>query len=132
MRGQGRTNNMLGVKVIEIDLKKITKDVKVKDIVDLLIKKSDEACCEKRCDGEVEKTMPCKDLTFGDKMVGLDFNPGKNENVATVKGYYAAIIDLLNDFRLTVEDENVLGMLDIAIKEAMTAQMWAVKAITFK
>lgn len=130
---------MMDIKIVSVDPRKMPKELKafLSGLDDMIghkvkIKKEEKCSCdEKRCDGDVEGKP--KDLTFGDKMVGLDFNPSKNEKVALIKGYYAAIIDLLNDFRLnSVIDENVDGMTDIAIKEAMTAQMWAVKAVTFK
>lgn len=80
---------------------------------------------------EVEETRP---LTFGEKAVGLTFNPGGSEEVAKVKASYAGIIDQLNDMRSGPEaiSGEKARMIAIAITEAQGAQMWAVKAITWK
>ena len=78
-------------------------------------------------------TETARELTFGEKAVGLNFNPGGDEKVNKVKKLYAEIIDLLSDGNL---DNGASGLADRikgrAINEAMAAQMWAVKAITWK
>lgn len=71
-------------------------------------------------------------LTYGQRAVGLTFNPGGNEDVARVKQLYADIIDELNNGRDKTENPEVKRLCSIAITEAQTAQMWAVKAITWK
>lgn len=72
--------------------------------------------------------------TFGEKAVGLAFNPGGDPIVNQVKELYAKIIDLCNDYRPA--DTEMSGeqarLFKIAITEAQGAQMWAVKAITWK
>lgn len=73
-----------------------------------------------------------KELTFGEKAVGLTFNPSGNEDVLAVKQTYADIITLLNDIREKEGRTERARLLSIAITEAQTAQMWAVKAITWK
>ena len=70
-------------------------------------------------------------LSFGEKAVGLTFNPSNNEAVQQIKEKFAAVIDNLNDFRNATEDGEVKRMLSVAITEAQTAQMWAVKAVTW-
>ena len=70
-------------------------------------------------------------LTFGEKACGCSFNPGGNETVAELKGFYAMLIDSLNDKRNDTNDSEVARMLSIAITEAQTSQMWAVKAVTW-
>ena len=75
-----------------------------------------------------------KVLSFGEKAVGLTFNPGGNSKVEEVKKLYAQIIDLCND-AITGPDMvsgETVRLFKIAITEAQTAQMWAVKAITWK
>lgn len=71
--------------------------------------------------------------TFGEKAVGLTFNPSGDEKVTKIKTLYAEIIDILSDGNV---DNAALGLkgriLGRAINDAMGAQMWAVKAITFK
>lgn len=77
--------------------------------------------------------MPNRELTFGEKAVGLTFNPGGDPQVTAIKAAYATIIDQLNDARSTLEPLNEKRRLfAVAITEAQTAQMWAVKAITWK
>lgn len=71
-----------------------------------------------------------EELTFGEKAVGLNFNPGGDEKVNEMKKLYAQIIDLLNEMRS--EPSEKCRLASIAITEAQTAQMWAVKAITWK
>ena len=73
-----------------------------------------------------------KELSFGGKAVGLNFNPGGNEDVNKVKNLYAEIIDGLNDLRNGDVSVEVKRLCAIAITEAQGAQMWAVKAITWK
>jgi len=73
-----------------------------------------------------------REMTFGEKAVGLTFNPGNNLEVHNLKVDFANIIDYLNDKRLETENPEVKRMLSIAITEAQTAQMWAVKATTWQ
>lgn len=73
-----------------------------------------------------------RELTFGEKAVGLTFNPSGDSAVITLKKYYAQIIDDLNSLRSGVESAEAKRLFSVAITEAQTAQMWAVKAITWK
>ncbi len=75
--------------------------------------------------------MENRELTFGEKAVGLTFNPSGNEHVLLVKEKFAKTIDTLNDYRNATEDAETKRMLSVAITEAQTAQMWAVKAVTW-
>lgn len=70
-------------------------------------------------------------LTFGEKAVGLTFNPSNIEAVQELKERAAAFIDTCNDFRNATEEGEVKRMMSVAITEAQTAQMWAVKAVTW-
>lgn len=72
-----------------------------------------------------------RELTFGEKAVGLTFNPGGNAAVTEIKVKCAELIDYLNDLRNLTEDGEKKRMLSVAITEAQTAQMWAVKAVTW-
>lgn len=74
---------------------------------------------------------PGRGLTFGEKAVGLSFNPGGNQAVNEIKRAYADIIDYLNNARNKSTDSEVKRMLSVAITESQTAQMWAVKAVTW-
>lgn len=70
--------------------------------------------------------------TFGEKAVGLSFNPSGDSAVNTIKKYYAQIIDDMNSLRSGTDSPEAYRLYSIAITEAQTAQMWAVKAITWK
>lgn len=70
-------------------------------------------------------------MTFGEKAVGLTFNPSGEDTVKRLKEAYAAIIDICNDERGTAKGEKA-RLYSVAITESQTAQMWAVKAATWK
>jgi hypothetical protein len=72
-----------------------------------------------------------RSLTFGEKYVGLNFNPGGDALVNDLKTDYAVIINLLNDLRNATEDPEKKRLCSVAITEAQSAQMWAVKAATW-
>lgn len=76
--------------------------------------------------------MGAREMTYGEKAVGLDFNPSGNQQVHDIKASYAKVIDVLNDLRNETENGEVKRQCSIAITEAQTAQMWAVKAVTYK
>lgn len=75
-----------------------------------------------------------RELTFGEKSVGLTFNPSGDQKVQEIKEVFAKAIDILNKMRPAYDGKpnEVSRMLAIAITEAQTAQMWAVKAATWK
>ena len=72
------------------------------------------------------------ELSFGEKAVGLTFNPSNKTEVDNVKCDYADIIDMMNNLRNSTDSQEVRRLASIAITEAQTAQMWAVKALTWK
>jgi hypothetical protein len=71
-------------------------------------------------------------MTYGQKAVGLTFNPSENRKVEKIKRLYAEIIDLLNEENESKNTCEQTRLLKIAITEAQTAQMWAVKGITYQ
>lgn len=73
-----------------------------------------------------------RELTFGEKAVGLNFNPSGDNIVAALKVHYAEVIDELDTLRNKTESPEVRRLASIAITEAQGAQMWAVKAATWK
>ena len=79
-----------------------------------------------------EKQVESQELTYGEQAVGLTFNPSNNSSVDACKRAFASIIDQLNKMRQETEDGEQKRLLSIAITEAQSAQMWAVKAITWK
>jgi len=74
--------------------------------------------------------MESRELTFGEKAVGLTFNPSGDERVQRLKAMYAAIIDELDAMRGDRSEQ--ARLVSIAITEAQGAQMWAVKAATWR
>lgn len=73
-----------------------------------------------------------RELTFGETAVGLTFNPSGDPAVAECKRQFAAVIDQMHDLRTGSSNPEVKRMAAVAITEAQTAQMWAVKALTWK
>lgn len=74
-----------------------------------------------------------RELTYGEQAVGLTFNPSNDPKVQEVKELYARIIDICDGVRKEEGGPSERGRLaSVAITEAQTAQMWAVKAITYK
>jgi len=73
-----------------------------------------------------------RELTFGEKAVGLTFNPSSLKEVDEIKGLYAEIIDVLNNLRNKAPSGEVKRMLSVAITDSQSAQMWAVKAVTWR
>ena len=71
-------------------------------------------------------------MTYGEKAVGLSFNPSNDPKVQEVKELYARIIDLCDGLRQTDARTEKGRLLSVAITEAQSAQMWAVKGITWK
>ena len=71
--------------------------------------------------------------TFGQKAVGLSFNPSGTTEVERIKSLFAEVIDGLDSLRgaagATPEQKRLASL---AITEAQGAQMWAVKAVTWK
>ncbi len=70
------------------------------------------------------------DMTRGQQLVGFNFNPSGDEKVAKVKQLCADLIDMLID--ITPDSAAQRELADTAVKEVITAQMWAVKALTWK
>lgn len=71
--------------------------------------------------------------SFGEKAVGISFNPSGDSEVDACKREFAAVIDRMHNLRSTRGKSADVGrMCSVAITEAQTAQMWAVKAITWK
>jgi len=71
------------------------------------------------------------DLTFGQKAMGVKFNPSGDEKVARLKELFAEVADILNDDRGDNRDERA-RLASVVITEAQTAQIWAVKAVTYE
>ncbi|HSW99493.1 MAG TPA: hypothetical protein VLH38_00475 [Patescibacteria group bacterium] len=73
------------------------------------------------------------ELTYGEKAVGLKFNPSGDDAVTNIKKAFAAAIDLIQEERAKDTTPSEKGaMLTLAIREAQSSQMWAVKATTWE
>lgn len=73
-----------------------------------------------------------KTLTFGERMVGLTFNPSGDAGVITTKKYYAQIIDDMHGLQLGEISPVAKSFYETAITQAIIGAMCAVKAITWK
>lgn len=73
-----------------------------------------------------------REYSLAEKMAGVPFNPGNNADVANCKDEFAVCIARMLALREHSTDPEVKRMASIAITEMQTAQMWAVKAITWK
>ena len=81
--------------------------------------------------------MDEREMSYGERAVGLDFNPSGDETVHRLKALYAQIIDICAERRGAGFDSAVgpsegQRLWSIAITEAQGAQMWAVKAATWR
>ena len=72
------------------------------------------------------------EMSFGQKAVGLSFNPSGDPIVNMLKASFSDILDDMDALRQQAASPEVKRMLSIAITEAQTAQMWAVKAATWR
>jgi hypothetical protein len=72
-------------------------------------------------------------MTYGEKAVG-SFNPNGDPAIEEIKFGYAKLITMLHrDIICDVTaPQNKKVMAEKAIDHAMTAQMWAVKAVTWE
>jgi hypothetical protein len=71
-------------------------------------------------------------MTYGERAVGLTFNPSGDATVNELKQLYAQIIDICHDKREGTQDAETKRLYSVAITEAQAAQMWSVKAATWR
>ena len=74
-------------------------------------------------------------LSFGQKAVGLSFNPSNLPEVDAIKKVFGEAIDILNDLRAKAQEAGNIGAvrhLAVAITETESAQMRGVKGATWK
>lgn len=72
------------------------------------------------------------ELTFGQKAVGLTFNPSNNPEVDKCKRIFADAIDQMNELRSKSNGPGQARHASVAITMIEDAQMRAVKAITWQ
>lgn len=74
-----------------------------------------------------------KILSFGEILVGIEFNPSNDDKVAKVKQLMAEVANIMKDAYNEGQKSPVKSLLfDHAVGEILNAQMNAVKVITFK
>ena len=74
-----------------------------------------------------------REMTFGEKLVGLTFNPSSDTKVHRAKELCAELADLLNDHNNESETSQFSQRLfSHAICEILNAQMNVVKVLTLK
>jgi len=75
-----------------------------------------------------------RELTFGEKAVGYNFNPSNDPDVQELKALYAAVIDKQEAIKAKRQQSDYMtNTLDgMALRDAMRAQMSAVKAATWQ
>lgn len=71
-------------------------------------------------------------MTYGEKAVGLTFNPSGDPLVNDIKKRFADDIDEMDALRLRSTSQEQKRLASIAITEIQGAQMWAVKAATWR
>ena len=81
---------------------------------------------------QVENT-PQREMTFGEKLVGLTFNPSNDDKVGKAKKLCAELTDLLNEHNQESDSTQFSQRLfSHAICEILNAQMNVVKVLTLK
>lgn len=81
------------------------------------------------------ETITTRSLTFGEKLVGLNFNPSADDKVAKAKQLCADLADLLyDDYDSNPKEQSPLYMQlhSHAVGEILNAQMNVVKVLTLK
>ena len=74
---------------------------------------------------------PDRELSFGEKAVGLRFNPTAKSEVYASKAAFAREIDRMHELRNASPDPEVKRLASVAITEIEGAQMRATKALTW-
>ncbi len=81
-----------------------------------------------------ELEQKSRELTFGEKAVGLTFNPSGDEKINAIKTAMASVIDIIGDPTATNGRQSWLFNVcrTTAINSCIAASMNAVKFITWK
>lgn len=79
------------------------------------------------------KSGPARPMSFGERLVGLRFNPSNDDKVSKAKALCAALADLLHDELKDRENSELSSILiDHTYGEILNAQMNVVKVLTLK
>lgn len=79
-----------------------------------------------------DESKPMREPTGGERLMGVTFNPSGDPDVNTIKRHCAELADFLLECSKKTSDAHKAVMFDHAITQLMDAQMWAVKAATWK
>jgi hypothetical protein len=71
-------------------------------------------------------------LSYGQKAVGLTFNPSGSPEVNANKQGCATLIDQMDALRNNSDSPEQKRLASVAITKLQDAQMWAVKALTWR
>lgn len=81
---------------------------------------------------ENQNSQTTRDLTFGEKLVGINFNPSADDKVAKAKRLCAELADLLNEHNESKErSQDSQRLFSHAVGEILNAQMNVVKVLTY-
>ena len=87
---------------------------------------------EQQEQAEVQEQPQERQLSLGERSVGLTINGPADPNIEMVKRIYAAAIDQVAAIALQSTDQEVRRLCTVAITETQGACMWAIKTITWK
>lgn len=83
--------------------------------------------------GEDSQLKTARPLTFGEQLVGLNFNPSADDKVSKAKRLCADLADLLHeDFHSREQSGLAATLYEHTIGEILNAQMNVVKVLTLK
>lgn len=85
----------------------------------------------------METTNLTPNQSFGERLVGIDFNPSGDDKVKRAKQLFAEAANLLQESKIdSVENGTFTAMRELffnnAVGEVLNAQMNVVKLLTFK
>jgi hypothetical protein len=72
-----------------------------------------------------------QDLSYGEQVVGKNFNPAQDKKVARLKELFAEAVDIINEHPITGDEALHATLKGFAINQALSAQMHSVKVVTF-
>ena len=85
---------------------------------------------------QLDQVEEARQLTYGEKLVGVNFNPSNDDSISTVKKLFAEIADIVNNEIGVVSAKETTAMQQTlfhhTIGEILNAQMNVVKLLTLK
>lgn len=82
---------------------------------------------------ENQNAQATRELSFGEKLVGITFNPSQDDKVAKAKRLCAELADLVNEHNESKKStQDSQRLFSHAIGEILNAQMNAVKVLTYQ